>query len=235
MEIEEKIHSSTPDTDGTSNINDLLLSYRDSVSKYCYAVTYQNGNKETTDTLALRKHSFLTVLSVADIRLKYILEAFQRCTGGVVSVEQVGVSVSGIQRTDKSLQSIVLNTQLQDALKLFLKYVAAVTSGKTKLNGVAQMADLKSATSSAEVTPDLLKASVELGFELLQSIAKMGDQYAAYGYTLGRIREEQIFLLEYILHGLDVMLVLVHPKMVPSVEAMKNDFLIKCGDYCKDR
>lgn len=223
-----------PHEDAYSGIDDLLKQYRDSVSKYCYAVSYQNNNKETRGTLALRKQSFLTVQKIVDDRLKYVVKDYMEWNNIGTAEAVVEVGVMGMNSVDKSLYSAVLNNKLPHALRDFLDHVENVKKEKLKI-GASQLADLKETTITAELIPDHLKAGVELAFELVQSIAKMGDDYPSFGYTPNMIREEQIYLLEYILHGLDVMLILVHPKMVPSVEAMKNDFLVKCGAYCKNR
>ena len=158
-----------------SAVNSTHLSqYRLFVSKYCYAVTYQRGGKESHKTIKIRADSADVLYGLVTDRLSFLLVAAQQqqqqqqqrqksdySDDGIAGKEQI--SRANVARMEKQREEIV------NAFHSFSNQQSCVFFGgaPTSVCDSNALAMYSTVLVYRQSIPELLKLTLELYYELL--------------------------------------------------------------------
>lgn len=214
-----------------------LSQYRLSVSKYCYAVTYQQGGEESEKTIQIRANSATVLYNLVTDRLSFIVAAArQPMFQNANSLDNVP-RAKGMDMHDEILRAFhSFSDQKYRRYKEYCGFGTTTATTTTATTGCESHSAAMYTTVLVyrQSIPELLKLTLELHYELLNILhIKMTDIHASpptsadlpLFHGIVSIRE----VLDRMKFMLEVLVEVVHESQLQLVEDMTTDFLLTAG------
>ena len=218
-----------------------LSQYRLSVSKYCYAVTYQQGGEESEKTIQIRANSATVLYNLVTDRLSFIVAAArQPMFQNAHSLDNVP-RVKGMDMRDEILRAFhSFSDQKYRRYKEYCGFgttsASATTATTTATTGCEShsVAMYTTVLVYRQSIPELLKLTLELHYELLNILhIKMTDIHTSPPTSADLPLFHGIVSIREVLDRMNFMLELlvevVHESQLQLVEDMTTDFLLTAG------